>query len=138
MLAAAPSPIVLLFLVALLAVGASKCVRERKLRGKLLGCSVCVLACLIGFAIMWPGYYHAGSTARKNACIANLRQIDDAKEQWALKNKLTIGTAADTIAVNGYLKNSQAPACPAGGTYTYGAIGVHPTCSMGPSAGHTL
>jgi len=110
-------------------------------RDLMAGCYGFVLW-LVCVAVLLPNVTRAGAWpspgTKRNRCIANLRQIDGAKEQWALENKLTVGTAADTTAVNGYLKNSQPPACPSGGTYTYGAIGLNPTCSMGASAGHTL
>jgi len=74
----------------------------------------------------------------RNACINNLRQIDAAKNQWALENNKTVTavpTAAD-IAV--YIKldaNGNIPGCPSGGTYTIGAVGVSPACSI---TGHVL
>lgn len=80
----------------------------------------------------------ARSTAAKNACIANLRQIEGAKEMWALENKKTEGTATAGLeaAINAHFRAT--PACPGGGTYTYNVIGTAPTCSMGALAGHTL
>ena len=72
------------------------------------------------------------------ACIANLTEIDGAKEQWALENKKTMGSSADPPGVNSYLKNSMQPACPANGTYTYQIVGVSPTCSIGATLDHTL
>ncbi len=74
----------------------------------------------------------------KNACIVNLKMIDAAREQWALENKQRTGAQPDFNAVNSYLRNSQAPICPANGTYSYNTIGEPPTCSMGPTLGHTL
>ena len=74
----------------------------------------------------------------RNACINNLHQIDAAKNQWALENNKTVTavpTAAD-IAV--YIKldaNGNIPGCPSGGTYTIGAVGVSPACSI---TGHVL
>lgn len=101
---------------------------------------IMIVVAIIGLlaAIAIPNFVKARTTAQKNACINNLRQIDGAKEQWALENKKTTGDTADTTAVNAYLKNSAAPACPGGGTYTYGNVGVSPTCSLGSALGHTL
>ncbi len=69
------------------------------------------------------------------ACINNLRQIDGAKQQWALENKKNaedIPTATDIAA---YLKGNALPTCPAGGGYTLNAVGAEATCSI---PGHVL
>jgi len=76
--------------------------------------------------------------APKNTCIANLKQIDGAKEQWTLEHEKPKGAPADMVAINAYLKNSQAPICPTKGVYTYNPVGTNPTCSRGPTQGHTL
>jgi len=101
---------------------------------------IMIVVAIIGLlaAIAIPNFVKARTTAQKNACIANLKQIDGAKEQWAMENKKTTGDADDDTAVNGYLKNSQAPQCPANGTYTYNTVGSNPTCSIGSTLGHTL
>jgi prepilin-type N-terminal cleavage/methylation domain-containing protein len=101
---------------------------------------IMIVVAIIGLlaAIAIPNFVKARTTAQKNACIANLKQIDGAKEQWALENKKTSGDTVDTTAVNSYLKNSQAPACPANGTYSYNNVGTAPTCSQGSALGHTL
>ena len=73
--------------------------------------------------------------AQRNACINNLRQIDAAKQQWALvnnKNDEAVPTAADLLP---YLKGGVFPVCPSGGTYTINAVGLPPTCSV---PGHAL
>ena len=74
----------------------------------------------------------------KNNCIENLRQIDGAKEQWAMVTRQSDGVQVDLKAVNSLLFHSQTPTCPAGGVYSYGATGMRPTCSMGAALGHTL
>jgi len=99
-----------------------------------------IVVAIIGLlaAIAIPNFVKARTTAQKNACIANLKQIDGAKEQWAMESKKTSGDTTDTVAVNAYLKNSAAPQCPANGTYTYNVVGVNPSCSIGVTLGHTL
>jgi hypothetical protein len=67
-------------------------------------------------------------------CINNLRQIDGAKQQWALENRKTITDVPTEKDVAPYLKNA-IPKCPGGGTYTLGAAGAAPTCSI---PGHAL
>jgi TolA-binding protein len=80
------------------------------------------------------------STAKEkaNACINNLRQIDAAKQQWALENSKTadaIPTAKDIAPYLGKDNNGALPVCPAGGTYTINAVNAVPTCSV---PGHAL
>ena len=63
---------------------------------------IMIVVAIIGLlaAIAIPNFVKARTTAQKNACIANLKQIDGAKEQWALENKLTSGAANDDTAIN--------------------------------------
>jgi len=72
-----------------------------------------------------------------NACLNNLRQIDAAKQQWALehgKSAYIVPTAQDLIPYLG-LRANALPACPAGGTYTLNSVGQLPTCTI---PGHAL
>jgi chromosome segregation ATPase len=77
----------------------------------------------------------APAVAVLNACINNLRQIDAAKQQWALENDRpanAVPTAADLLP---YFRDGLFPACPAGGLYSLNAVGLPPTCSI---PGHAL
>jgi hypothetical protein len=88
---------------------------------------------LAGIAI--PNFVKARAVSQRNACINNLRQIDAAKQQWALekgKSATDIPTEDD---LKIYLMHSQFPHCPAGGTYTINAVGQPPECSV---PGHKL
>lgn len=86
---------------------------------------------LAGIAV--PNFVKARTTAQKNACINNLRQIDGAKQQWALEKKKE-GTEVPTQSdLAEYLKH--VPVCPAGGEYTLGAVDKKPECSHD---GHAL
>ncbi len=49
-----------------------------------------------------------------NACLNNLRQIDAAKQQWALENRKTAETIPGAQDIAAYLKDG-VPKCPAGG-----------------------
>lgn len=95
-----------------------------------------ILAMLTAIAV--PNFVQARSTAQRNVCIANLKQIDGAKEQWALENKKTLDTPAVVSEVNAYLRSGQTPLCPAGGVYTYNAVGTAPQCSLEDTAGHRI
>lgn len=101
---------------------------------------IMIVVAIIGLlaAIAIPNFVKARGTAQKNACINNLRQIDGAKEQWALENRVATGTAVTETGptgVNAYIKGEQRPVCPAGGSYNYNNVGVNPTCSI---PGHTI
>lgn len=87
---------------------------------------------LAGIAV--PSFVKARGTAQNNSCINNLRQLDSAKEQWAMANNKNDGDGVVNTEVEEYIKGG-APTCPAGGTYTYGPVGTLPTCSH---PGHSL
>ena len=104
---------------------------------------IMIVVAIIGLlaAIAIPNFVKARATAQKNSCIANLKQIDGAVQQWALEQKKT---ATDTYAMTDatllpYMKGSVMPTCPAtGADYTAGAnVSTSPEC---PNAalGHTL
>jgi prepilin-type N-terminal cleavage/methylation domain-containing protein len=91
-----------------------------------------IIGILMGIAI--PSYLTAREKSRASVCRGQLRQIQDAKERWAIdkrKGSEDIPTP-DDLAPN-YLKDI--PLCPAGGTYTFGKVGDNPTCS---EPGHSL
>lgn len=100
-----------------------------------VGIAVMVLLIPVYAAIAIPSFVKARGTSRQNACINNLRQIDSAKEQWAIANGIN-GTADVVVPeVNEYIKGGTTPICPAGGTYTYNVMGTDPTCT---APGHSL
>jgi prepilin-type N-terminal cleavage/methylation domain-containing protein len=95
---------------------------------------VMIIAILMEIAV--PNFIQARNTSRKNACIASLKQIDSAKEQFAMANMLDTGatvTAANIAPT--YIKSM--PTCPAGGAYTIAVISTNPSCSLS-AKGHKL
>src|SRR5687767_6469172 len=92
---------------------------------------IMIVVAIIGLlaAIAIPNFVKARTTAQKNACINNLRQIDGAKEQWALEKKQAPGAAINQAEVDAYIKGGT-PKCPAGGGYTYGAVDTNPDCDV--------
>ena len=91
---------------------------------------IMIVVAIIGLlaAIAIPSFMKARTTSQKNACINNLRQIEAAKEQWALENRKATGDAIVTSEVNTYMKT--APACPGSGTYTYNVVGTDAACTV--------
>src|SRR5215210_5718468 len=91
---------------------------------------IMIVVLIIGIllAIAVPNFIKARESSRTKSCIANLKQIEAAKEQWAMDTKAA-ATATPTAAVlygaTNYVKNT--PACPSGGTYTIGDLATRPS-----------
>jgi prepilin-type N-terminal cleavage/methylation domain-containing protein len=102
---------------------------------------IMIVVAIIGLlaAIAIPNFVKARTTAQKNACIANLKQIDGAGQQWALENKKTDSDTVDSAESIKYLKGGNAPSCPAGGSYTIAVtVSNAPTCNLASTLGHSL
>src|SRR6516162_11638390 len=88
---------------------------------------IMIVVAIIGLlaAIAIPNFVRARQTSQTNACINNLRQVDAAKQQWALeKGQLSTATPGSSDIVP-YLgrTGSVMPVCPiASATYTIGAV----------------
>jgi len=104
---------------------------------------IMIVVAIIGLlaAIAIPNFIKARTTAQKNACINNLRQIDGAVEQWALEQKKKTGdpvTSTGTPSILDYLKGNVLPTCPADNSaYTVATVGTNPSCANA-GIGHTL
>ena len=102
---------------------------------------IMIVVAIIGLlaAIAIPNFVKARESSQKNACLANLKQIEGAKANWALENKKqntdTPGTT-DLYGTDKYIR--QEPACPGGGTYTPGNVQTVPVCSLPSTEGHVL
>jgi prepilin-type N-terminal cleavage/methylation domain-containing protein len=100
---------------------------------------IMIVVMIIGIllAIAVPNFVRARETSRASTCQANLKQIDSAKEQYAMENRLGTGGAvtAANIAPN-YIKAF--PVCPSTtAAYTVNAVGTNPTCGyVGTDARH--
>ncbi|HMS56526.1 MAG TPA: prepilin-type N-terminal cleavage/methylation domain-containing protein [Fimbriimonadaceae bacterium] len=110
--------------------------RTRKNKGfTLVEIMIVVLIIGILLAIAIPNFVKARETSRAKTCVANLRQIESAKEQACMEGGH--GTAwapgAGDLSPD-YIKNM--PSCPSGGNYTIGNMSTSPSCSTGGT--HTL
>jgi prepilin-type N-terminal cleavage/methylation domain-containing protein len=110
---------------------------DRRRKGfTLIEIMIVVLIIGILLAIAIPNFMRARETSRAKSCCANLKQIETAKEQYAMDEKL-----ADTDpipegalwAAGAYIK--QEPTCPStGASYNINAIGAVATCPNNPGA----
>ncbi len=100
---------------------------------------IMIVVAIIGLlaVIAIPNFMRARSTAQRNACISNLRQIDGGKQQWAIENKKPNTAIPTSDEVLLYIKNEVFPHCPAGGSYTVAAVNTDPVCTQAAN-GHAL
>jgi prepilin-type N-terminal cleavage/methylation domain-containing protein len=104
---------------------------------------IMIVVAIIGLlaAIAIPNFVKARTTAQTNACIANLKQIQGAVEQWALENKKGPTSAVTPADISGGADKFIRPlintdlVCPAGGTYSVTTVSNAPSCSV---AGHSI
>ena len=100
---------------------------------------IMIVVAIIGLlaAIAIPSFVKARENTQRNACINNLRQIDSAKEQWALETKQPATATPVATDIDVYLKGTTAKVyCPQDNTetfaasYTINALGVDPACNI--------
>src|ERR1043166_4240512 len=102
---------------------------------------IMIVVAIIGLlaAIAIPNFVKARTASQKNACIANLKQIDGAKATWALENKkidTDVPVDADLFGNTAYIRVK--PSCPGTVTpYTLGNVATPPSCAWSAS-GHVL
>ncbi len=98
---------------------------------------IMIVVAIIGLlaAIAIPNFVRARQTSQANACINNLRQIDGAKQQWALETKQATNAAPVYTEIKDYMRN--AVTCPAGGStatfsssYTINDVATRPACRI--------
>jgi len=96
-----------------------------------------IFAVILLCATILPGFWPVDNgrrTSPLNACINNLREIDGAKELWALENHKEDSAESIVSEVDRYIKGGH-PKCPSGGKYKYGKVSDSPRCSV---QGHVL
>ena len=87
---------------------------------------VAIISLLAAIAI--PNFVRARQTAQQNACINTMRQIDGAKQQWAVLNNKTSADTPTSADLSSYIRGGF-PGCPVSGTYTIDDIDSPPSCS---------
>jgi prepilin-type N-terminal cleavage/methylation domain-containing protein len=102
---------------------------------------VCGIIGLVA-AIAVPNFMRYREASRRSVCIANLKEMQDAKVQWAFeKGKKSSDTpvATDLCGSEQYLREK--PSCPGGGAdyiTTIGTVDQRASCTLGPVEGHSL
>ena len=103
---------------------------------------IMIVVAIIGLlaAIAIPNFVKARENAQKNACIANLKQIDGAKATWALEQKkgnTDTPASTDLFGAANYIRDE--PTCPStGAAYPMVTVATKQTCPTGTTLGHTL
>ena len=99
---------------------------------------VAIISMLAAIAI--PNFVRARQLSQTSSCLNNLREIDGAKDQFALEIKLGTGDACTMSNIVQYLRKE--PFCPVaasgGGNASYNAnvIGTRPQCTSTASTNH--
>ncbi len=102
---------------------------------------IMIVVAIIGLlaAIAIPNFVRARTTAQMNACINNLRQIDGAKQQWALEQKVGQTATPGQTDIQPYMgrgSNGTLPTCPADSSksfstsYSMGDVSTPPSCKI--------
>jgi prepilin-type N-terminal cleavage/methylation domain-containing protein len=112
---------------------------------------IMIVVAIIGLlaAIAIPNFVRARTTAQMNACINNLRQIDGAKQQWALEHQAVSTAAPGATDIQPYMGRGSGgtlPTCPADSSksfatsYVLNNVQTAPTCNIVPTgtAAHVL
>jgi prepilin-type N-terminal cleavage/methylation domain-containing protein len=101
---------------------------------------IMIVVAIIGLlaAIAIPNFVKARTASQRNACMANLKQMDGAKASWALEQKKANSdtcSATDLFGTTCFIRDT--PSCPAGGTYNITAVDQKNYCSKSTSDLHS-
>ena len=93
---------------------------------------VVLKVCLYGtlaVAVLIAGalWMKSNRTSCLAGCVNGLRQIDGAKEQYALEHKQIVGTPISADQIKEYFRGGTIPTCPGDGVIRLGALGELPT-----------
>jgi type II secretory pathway pseudopilin PulG len=90
-----------------------------------------IVAAIIGLlaVIAIPNLARSRATTQLNVCINNMRQIDYAKQQWAIEQNRATSETPSPSDVSPYIRGGF-PICPLGGSYAMGNIAASPSCNV--------
>lgn len=93
---------------------------------------IMIVVMIIGLlaAVAVPNVIKSREIAQRNACIANLQNIEGAMQLWAVENRKPSSASVTLEEAAEYLKGKIVPVCPAGGTYAVKSLKEPPVCSV--------
>jgi prepilin-type N-terminal cleavage/methylation domain-containing protein len=99
---------------------------------------IMIVVAIIGLlaAIAIPNFRKSREMAQYNVCFENLKQLEAAKNVFAMQSNKKNGdpvSEVDLIGTPSYLRKM--PECPSGGIYDLTTIGTNTTCTI---SGHSL
>ena len=110
---------------------------------------IMIVVAIIGLlaATAMPNFVRARRASQTDACINNLRQIDGAKQQWALETGKIVSDLPNDSEILPYIGRGSGglgrvfcplvlPSAPMGG-YTVNAVGTPPACLQFDSVQHS-
>jgi hypothetical protein len=94
-----------------------------------------LIALIAALPFVWRKFvYTRCAYPASSDCINNLRQIDAAKQQWALEKRKETNDIPSMMDIAQYIHGG-VPKCRGGGVYTLGPVADSPRCSI---TGHVL
>ena len=99
---------------------------------------IVVIISLMILAIAAPNLMTARAVSRARTVCSDLREIDEAKQQYLMSNELTTGEAVNngSVLVPSYM--NVWPTGPIPGTYDANSVGTDPTFNGEPAVWYTL
>ena len=102
---------------------------------------IMIVVAIIGLlaAIAIPNFVKSRTTSQVQVCINNLRQIDSAKQQWALETRQITNAVPTDSDIAPFLRSSSLTnvVCPSGGvtatfdsSYSLNSVSEPPTCNI--------
>jgi prepilin-type N-terminal cleavage/methylation domain-containing protein len=88
---------------------------------------VLIIGILMTIAV--PNFLNARADSQKNMCISTLKELDGAKELWAMQYHKVVGDTPAMTDLQPDFLNRYAP-CPAGGVQSINAVGTPASCTI--------
>lgn len=95
---------------------------------------VLIIGILMTVAV--PNFITARASSRRSSCVANLKEIDSLKEQFAMETRQEDGDPVTWANLVPTFMKAQ-PGCPGGGSYTINPVGTNPDCTLS-AIGHVI
>ena len=76
-----------------------------------------------------PSFFRARAQSQEKVCLNNIRQLEGAKDQWALENNKGDADNVALIWLDPYIKGP-VPSCPGGGGYVANLVIDPITCTI--------